>query len=70
MSGVTQADCDYIALKLNARPRKRHGFHTPQKVYDAALQELRFKIELPTTSAPLASASSLSISLPLHAPER
>lgn len=34
MSGVTQADCDYVALKLNSRPRKRHGYRTPQQVYD------------------------------------
>jgi IS30 family transposase len=35
MSGVTQAHCDYIAFKLNSRPRKRHGYRTPQEVYDA-----------------------------------
>ena len=35
MSGVTQAHCDYIAFKLNSRPRKRHGFRTPQEVYNA-----------------------------------
>jgi transposase, IS30 family len=34
MSGVTQAYCDYVALKLNSRPRKRHGYRTPQEVYD------------------------------------
>jgi hypothetical protein len=34
MSGVTQAHCDYVALKLNSRPRKRHGYRTPQEVYD------------------------------------
>jgi transposase, IS30 family len=34
MSGVTQAHCDYIAYKLNTRPRKRHGYRTPQEVYD------------------------------------
>jgi IS30 family transposase len=35
MSRVTQAHCDYIALKLNSRPRKRHGYRTPQEVYSA-----------------------------------
>jgi IS30 family transposase len=35
MSGVTQVHCDYIAFKLNSRPRKRHGYRTPQEVYDA-----------------------------------
>jgi IS30 family transposase len=34
MSGVTQAQCDYIAFKLNSRPRKRHGYRTPQEVYN------------------------------------
>lgn len=33
MEGVTQADCDFIARELNTRPRKRHGYKTPQKVY-------------------------------------
>jgi IS30 family transposase len=33
MSGVTQAHCDYIAHKLNTRPRKRHGYRTPQEVF-------------------------------------
>jgi len=35
MRTITQADCDWIALKLNTRPRKRHGYKTPQEVYDA-----------------------------------
>ena len=34
MSTVTQADCDRIAQKLNSRPRKRHGYKTPQEIYD------------------------------------
>jgi len=33
MENVTQADCDFIAYELNTRPRKRHGYKTPQKVY-------------------------------------
>jgi IS30 family transposase len=35
MRGVTQADCDQIAFKLNSRPRKRHGYKTPAEVYSA-----------------------------------
>jgi IS30 family transposase len=33
MEDVTQADCDLIAHELNTRPRKRHGYLTPRKVY-------------------------------------
>lgn len=29
---ITQADCDDIASRLNDRPRKRLGFHTPREV--------------------------------------
>jgi transposase, IS30 family len=32
---ITQAQCNWIARELNSRPRKRHGFLTPQEVYDA-----------------------------------
>ena len=35
MEHLTQADCDRIADKLNARPRKRYDWHTPQELYDA-----------------------------------
>jgi IS30 family transposase len=35
MRGLTQADCDRIAFKLNSRPRKRHGYKTPLEVYSA-----------------------------------
>lgn len=35
MRSVSQALCDQIAFKLNTRPRKRHGFRTPQEVYYA-----------------------------------
>jgi IS30 family transposase len=31
MAHVTQADCDAIAAKLNARPRKRLGYRTPEE---------------------------------------
>jgi IS30 family transposase len=30
---VTQADCDRIAKKLNARPRKRLGYRTPEECF-------------------------------------
>ena len=33
MAHVTQADLDAIARKLNARPRKRLGFRTPEECY-------------------------------------
>lgn len=32
MKGLTQAQCDRIADKLNSRPRKRHGYKTPEEV--------------------------------------
>jgi transposase, IS30 family len=33
LAKVTQADCDEIADKLNARPRKRLGYKTPEECY-------------------------------------
>jgi IS30 family transposase len=33
MSGVTQARCDYIALQLNTRLRKRHEYSTPAELF-------------------------------------
>ncbi len=33
MRHVTQDDCNYIAFKLNSRPRKRYGFKTPAELY-------------------------------------
>jgi IS30 family transposase len=33
MAHVTQADCDTIAKRLNARPRKRLGYRTPEECY-------------------------------------
>lgn len=30
---VTQADCDAIAARINARPRKRLGYRTPEECY-------------------------------------
>jgi transposase, IS30 family len=35
MEHLTQADCDRIADKPNARPRKRYNWRTPQELYDA-----------------------------------
>lgn len=32
MKDLTQAQCDRIANKLNTRPRKRHGFKTPEEI--------------------------------------
>jgi len=33
MRHVTQDDCNYIAFKLNSRPRKTLGFKTPAEIY-------------------------------------
>jgi transposase, IS30 family len=33
LRSVTQADCDQIANALNNRPRKRHGFKTPNTIF-------------------------------------
>lgn len=33
MAHITQADCDAIAQRLNARPRKRLGYRTPEECY-------------------------------------
>jgi IS30 family transposase len=33
MAHVTQADCDAIAARLNARPRKRLGYRSPEECY-------------------------------------
>ena len=33
MSAVAQAQCDHICEDLNRRPRKRHGFKTPNALY-------------------------------------
>jgi len=32
MKDLTQQQCDRIAKKLNSRPRKRHGFKTPEEI--------------------------------------
>jgi IS30 family transposase len=36
LAHVTQTDCDAIAAKLNARPRKRLGYKTPEECYAQA----------------------------------
>lgn len=33
MAHLTQRDCDRLARTLNTRPRKRHGYHTPEERY-------------------------------------
>ena len=33
MAGVTQGQCDMIAEHLNHRPRKRHGYKTPNQCF-------------------------------------
>lgn len=33
MEELTQSQCDAIALQLNRRPRKRHGYKTPEQLY-------------------------------------
>ena len=33
MTGLTQSECDAIADKLNNRPRKRHGYKTPNECF-------------------------------------
>lgn len=36
LTNVTQEQCNRIAEKLNNRPRKRHGFRTPNELYQLA----------------------------------
>ena len=50
MRELTQTHCDRIAFKLNSRPRKRHGYKTPRRVYDEHSRSLHFKLE-PTRHA-------------------
>ena len=33
MKNLTQAQCDRIARSLNTRPRKRHGYKTPEMMH-------------------------------------
>ncbi len=51
LRNITQAYCDYIAWKLNIRPRKRHGYRTPLEVFREHSRSLHFEFEpsdLPT----------------------
>jgi IS30 family transposase len=34
MSNLTQQQCNAIAQQLNTRPRKRHGYRTPEELFD------------------------------------
>jgi len=36
LKSLTQNECDQIAYELNTRPRKRHGFKTPEQIYHAS----------------------------------
>jgi transposase, IS30 family len=36
MASVTQDRCDFLARQLNSRPRKRHGYFTPEEMRHAA----------------------------------
>jgi len=42
MENVTQTECNRIANKINARPRKRLGYRTPQEVFHAGQRVVRF----------------------------
>jgi transposase, IS30 family len=35
MKGLTQVECDWIANRLNTRPRKRYGYRTPEELFYA-----------------------------------
>jgi IS30 family transposase len=37
LSGYTQSDLDKVALRLNQRPRKTLGFHTPASTLRASV---------------------------------
>ena len=53
MRRVSQADCDYIAQQLNSRPRKRHGYRTPQEVYDHPDERCTSTLNSPSLVRPL-----------------
>ena len=46
LSTFSQADLDAIALKLNTRPRKVHGFRTPCQVFGAHLHDAKARISI------------------------
>jgi IS30 family transposase len=41
LADLTQDQCEAIAIKLNHRPRKRHGFRTPHEVYHQSVLPTR-----------------------------
>lgn len=43
LAGKRQSDCDLVAAKLNARPRKRYGFQTPIQRMQQLAGMLHFK---------------------------
>jgi IS30 family transposase len=46
MCTVTQTYCDAVASRLNYRPRKRHGYKSPQEIYYGSSRLLHFDFEL------------------------
>jgi IS30 family transposase len=49
LSQFSKAHLAAVAAQLNARPRKRHGFHTPAEVYAELLSELAKHAGVATT---------------------
>jgi len=45
MARVTQVYCDAVARRLNIRPRKRHGYKSPQEIYYENCKSLHFDLE-------------------------
>ena len=50
LAGFTQDDLDAIAFKLNSRPRKIHGFHSPLEVYAELLVKAQYLDSTPISS--------------------
>ena len=63
MRDVTQAHCDHIACKLNSRPRKRHGFKTPRRVYDENSDHCTSRLNLRLTISSVAATCQLALSI-------
>jgi IS30 family transposase len=64
MAGVTQVHCDYIAHKLNFRPRKRYCYRTPQEIYYGYPRLLHFNLEprfIPVSSCRISIWDSLGL---------
>lgn len=64
LEGLTQARCHRIAQDLNDRPRKRHGFRTPNEVYHEDFPADR-SLPAASSSAPVLG-SDLSATLNAH----